>query len=277
MICRSAVCDPHALTSWAHLQIDNPLLMHHLEVVALLGLFGIWIVRGQHQPSALSWPLFAMAAFGTFAALWVQTRRRRVRVSLDAGSLRLRAFATSLWVTAASVARLGIDHHPCRMRIVLCDGRVLRIDDVDARLAWAFEARVARARGPETFKLAGIPRLGRLSGWLSAIPLLSGSVRPTLRLLSESLELRWGPFQLRRPLCQLTQAVATVKGVRLSFTDETKMELFTYGGLGLSRLWTTFELNRILEERLNSAKQRALARALSGYRKRFTTEARDND
>jgi hypothetical protein len=274
MIYRSTMgAVPRTLATRARLRVESPLLLHQLEMIALMGLVGSWFVRAEHQPSWISLSLVAMAILGAFTALWVRTERRRVRVTLDAGRLCLRTFAKNLRIPAASVARLGIEHHPCCMRIVLCDGRVLRIDDVDARVAWAFEARVAQTRGPETFKLAGIPRLGRLSGWLSAIPLLSGSVRPRLRILAESLELRWGPFRLERPLCQLTRASATVKGVHLCFADGRQLEILTYGGVGPRRLRTTFKLNRILEERLNLAKQRAL----SSQRKALKPPALESD
>ena len=265
--------------SRARLELWTPLSMHHIEVAKVVGVLVAMFILARSVGFGLDVGHLMYGVIVT-TLTYVRGPRRRarsVRASIQGEVLFLRGWLSRLRVHPRDVARLRVDHHPCRMHVVLCDGRVLEIDDVDARVAWAFEARIARFSGPETFKLTGIPSRGGTSKVLSAMPFLSGLVRPRLRLSKDSLRLWWGPFSLDKPLCQLTLAKVTTKGFLLRFADKLELEVLTYGGLCVGKEWTTFELNRIVTGRILHARQRALSRSFSSYRRRITALAPDSD
>lgn len=269
---------PRVLVSRARVHVEDPLLLGYLEVITVVCflVFALIFRREEGAGLGLSELLLGVSLAAGLYALWSTRPDRTVRASVEGNVLALRGWLSTFRVHPRDVARLRTEHHPCCMRIVLCDGRVVEIAEVDTRLAWMFEARVAQFRGAETFKVAGIPRRGWGSKCLSAIPVLSGLVRPRLRISKELLRIWWGPFSLERSLCQLTHATVTVTGVLLRFTDGFELEILTYGGQALRRRCTTLELSRIVAERILEARRRELSRSILGYRKSIKALVRDN-
>ena len=257
---------PSAWLSRARLEVSDPGLGQRLMATgAVLLVFGRIVTFSQ----PLTWwdASWMLGAALFLLGLYKRRISRSVGASVEQDVMLLRGWLFTMRIMPRNVARLSIEHHPCRLRILLCDGRTLWLDGLDARIAWRFESAVARYRGDEVFMLAGIPRMGRITRLLSCLPLLPGFVRPRLTLSGELLRVWWGPFRAQVPFSRVTRVAATGRGVQLHLVDARQFELSSYAGLRAQDDFTVFEFNELVAERILEARRRAAARSLAGYRK----------
>lgn len=116
-----------------------------------------------------------------------------------------------------------------------------------------------------TFRLRGMPALGRWTHLLSRVPLITAWVRPRLHVDEVCVVLAWGPWVRRVPLSTIVRISITGRGIALGLSDSTKLELVTFGGLSCSRP-RHHAFNELLCAHVHACRGRALARALRSYR-----------
>lgn len=117
----------------------------------------------------------------------------------------------------------------------------------------------------QTFRLRGVPAVGRWTRLVARIPLISAWVRPRLHVDDGCLVLAWGPWSRRVPLSTIVRIALTERGVALGLSDSTKIELLTFGGLRC-RAPLRYAYNERLCAHIQACRGRALARALRSFR-----------
>ncbi len=253
---------PDGQVSGARLMVDHPVVTEALLAVGVAsGVAARW--QAHSKPSG--WSLLAGGLALLLLALVLLRCPLPARVTLRVTHLTIRGLWRRFQLRSASVLSVSVSGDT--LSVLLRDGRLVTLSGLATQFAErARELLTAPAAGPEAFRLHGFPcrtRWGRLA---ARIPLLTGLLRTRLLVNDSELVFVTGPWVRRRPLATLVQLNVNGRGVEMGFSDATRLELTTFGGLHMRWHARIYHFNELIVRRIERTRRRALAAALSAYR-----------